>query len=92
MKQFKFTITAIFICIVLAVLASFLASSFPDGLERIAANLGLEGQAKTYVLSPISDYSWWSGVVGVGLSFVVAMLLGRFVIARSGTTKQSPLK
>lgn len=65
-----------------------LASSWPDGLERIAADLGFETRARPVNPAPLADYavpwitsSWWTtgvaAVTGIGLAFAVAWVLGR---------------
>jgi hypothetical protein len=68
----------------LAFFVSPLASSEPDGLERVAIDQGFEGQASEHSLAggPLADYSvtgvdnsWLStgvsGVVGVVLCFLI---------------------
>jgi len=65
-----------------------LASSWPDGLERIAVDLGFEGRARAVNPAPLPDYTvpgiasaWWTtgaaAVAGIGLVFTGAWLLGR---------------
>jgi cobalt/nickel transport system permease protein len=65
-----------------------LASVWPDGLERIATDLGFETRARPAHPAPLADYavpwiasSWWTTVVaaatGIGLVFAAAWVLGR---------------
>jgi cobalt/nickel transport system permease protein len=58
-----------------------LASSWPDGLERVAENLGFAGKAsQTAILkSPLPDYQT-PGVSSVDISTIMAGLLGVLVV------------
>lgn len=51
------------------------ASEWPDGLERVAAHLGFEGQAKTLMKSLIPDYQM-PGISSAGLATAMAGLAG----------------
>ena len=75
----------LFVALVLAGVASFYASSQPDGLEKVAADQGIAAQAQNHQLSdsPLADYSvkgvdnarlsgGLAGVAGVGLTFALA--------------------
>ena len=70
-----------FLTILIVALASFFASSHPDGLEKIAERLGfLEvGLERTALLG---DYSLLTGIIGVAITFflfwLVIRLLPRF--------------
>lgn len=72
----------------LAYFVSPLASSSPDGLERVAIDEGLAGSAKDHAVagSPLADYqvrgvedegtsTALSGVVGVAVTFGVGLVL-----------------
>jgi hypothetical protein len=73
----------------LVLLGVFVASSHPDGLERVAENLGFAGHAASGASwSPLAGYeakfvkgSWLAqvtaGVLGVGLMWGFGSLLGR---------------
>jgi hypothetical protein len=72
----------------LVLLGVFVASSHPDGLERVAESLGFSGYAAGSAWSPFADYqasfvkgSWLAqvtaGVVGVGLIWAFGVLLGK---------------
>lgn len=76
------------VALVLAFFVSPLASSEPDGLERVAIDQGFEANAAEHAMSggPLADYSvsgvhvsWLStglsGVIGVVLCFLLATAL-----------------
>ena len=80
-----FVVVGVVVALGFAFFVSPLASSEPDGLERVAIDQGFEGQAVEHALGagPLADYgvagvdnSWLStglsGVIGVLLCFVVA--------------------
>lgn len=68
------------VCLVLAGVASYYASSSPDGLEKVAGDLGFIDSARDSAASgsPLSDYGV-SGVAdgraSVGLAGVVGVLI-----------------
>ena len=69
-----------------------LASSDPDGLERVAEDLGFLGMARDAVYSIIPDYTVpgvdgnlstiLAGLIGVVLVFLVMVVLGRLLARR----------
>lgn len=67
------------LCLVLAGVASYYASSSPDGLEKVAGDVGFDDQAQESAVSgsPLSDYGV-SGVAderaSVGLAGIVGVL------------------
>ncbi|MCX7868104.1 MAG: PDGLE domain-containing protein [Limisphaera sp.] len=76
------------VSLVLAVLLAPWASSWPDGLERVAERFGFAERATTAAWAPIPDYELpgipWSalavgmaGLVGTAVVFGLAMWLGR---------------
>jgi len=80
-----FVLVGIGVALVLAFFVGPLASSEPDGLERVAIDQGFEQQAEEHAFAggPLADYavsgvdnSWLStglsGVVGVALCFLLA--------------------
>lgn len=75
MKETKFRVIVLLIILVVAVMAPFIASTNPDGLEKTAENVGVE--AKTYS-SLMPDYTvpWIKGK----LSGSVAMIAGTFLV------------
>lgn len=82
----------------LALFASPFASSFPDGLEKVAERLGFAHAAlEPVVASPIPDYAmpgvasaiWataWAGGIGTILAFALAWILARS-LARPSTQR-----
>ena len=76
--------------VIIAVVAPFVASASPDGLERVAADLGFEGRASAPTAAPMADYALpaagplsgpLAGLVGVvavgGLALGAGALLKR---------------
>jgi hypothetical protein len=68
------------------------ASQLPDGLERIACNLGFIHRESTFFRSPAPDYSWQrsifeklrasvAGLIGVAIVFAVTILLAKALTA-----------
>jgi cobalt/nickel transport system permease protein len=83
-----FVLAGIFVALGLALFVSPLASSSPDGLNRVAADKGFEGASEGHPLSdgPIANYSvrgvdnarlskGLSGVIGVLITFGVGLAL-----------------
>lgn len=78
--------------LILAVVASFVASSSPDGLERVAADLGFERHAATLYTAPIPDYTMphvagpisgsLAGVLGTVVVGALAWGAGRLLTTR----------
>jgi hypothetical protein len=60
----RFLLAGLLVALVLAGIVSFYASSQPDGLERVAADKGMNANEQDHALkdSPLGDY----GVRGVG--------------------------
>lgn len=94
-----FVLLGIGVALALAFFVSPLASSSPDGLERVALDQGFEGQATPHAMeqAPLADYGvagaqheWWStgvsGVIGVVLCFAIA---GALVLAIRWTRRRS---
>ena len=90
-----FVLLGVGVALVLAFFVSPLASSEPDGLERVAIDQGFEQQAAEHAFAdgPLADYavsgvdsSWLStglaGVVGVVLCFLLAGALILAIRAR----------
>jgi hypothetical protein len=74
-----------------------LASSFPDGLEKLAEKLGIEGRAKTLVSTPLADYELQpldnpfvrkaaAGLAGLACIYVVCALAARLLRRNSVAT------
>jgi cobalt/nickel transport protein len=75
-------------------LLSLLASSSPDGFEKAGEQVGyIKHAAQSAMPSPLPDYkipgvdSWISGsiagLIGVALTFVVFLLIGKWITGRS---------
>jgi PDGLE domain len=99
-----FVVAGLAAALILAFFVSPLASSEPDGLERVAIDQGFEGQAAEHALAsgPLADYSvagventWLStglsGVIGVALCFLIAgaLVLAIRLIRSRGRSRQS---
>jgi hypothetical protein len=82
------------IAVVVVVAAAFFASGDPDGLERVAENLGFGDAADGSPFSIIADYVFpgldgplatvVAGVVGVVVLFVLLWLVGKALARRPG--------
>ncbi|MBT3219961.1 MAG: cobalamin biosynthesis protein CbiN [Proteobacteria bacterium] len=73
------SIAAIIVLILLlSASAAFVASSSPDGLERVAEDLGFAEHETTYFSAPMEDYAM-PRVPG-GLSGVLAGVLGTVLV------------
>ena len=82
--------------LLLAVVGVLFASADPDGLERLAENLGIASRAHALVPAPLADYeagffqSEWlkkatAGLAGLALIYAACVLFGRLVTRpRSG--------
>lgn len=85
--------------VAVAALLSPLASSWPDGLERVAEDLGISGTSQGLPLSaPMPDYAFpgieseplataLAGLVGTLVVFALAIVLGRAL--RTGRDRNS---
>ena len=76
--------------VLLAAMGVLFASSQPDGLERLGANLGIGSHARALLGTPLSNYdtrffanTWLrkasAGVAGVALIYGVVVLLGKLI-------------
>jgi cobalt/nickel transport system permease protein len=79
--------------VLLAAVGVWFASGNPDGLEKLAENIGIAERARVLVPAPFADYeagffgSEWlrkavPGLVGLGLIFVACVAFGRLVARR----------
>jgi PDGLE domain len=95
-----FVVLGLVVALGFAFFVSPMASSAPDGLERVAIDQGFEGQAATHAMAggPLADYSvsgvensWLStglsGVIGVLLCFVIG---GGVVLIIRALRRRSP--
>ena len=70
-----FVIGAIAVCLILAALSPFIASSNPDGLEKSAQNLGVPENDPSFH-SPLQDYS----IPGLGkIGGIISLVIGVIV-------------
>jgi cobalt/nickel transport protein len=90
-KDRNFVIGGIAVALIIAILAPFLASSFPDGLESAAEKILLVNETEPLFETPLPDYlvpAWgespWGGVVSIVLGTLVAFLamVGLATVAR----------
>jgi len=77
----KDVIIGLVVSLFLAGLVSLFASSFPDGLEKVAENLGFieKGEVKPSVKSPIPDYEW-PGLENKKLATSIAGIAGTLIV------------
>lgn len=99
-----FFVVGLFVCLFIAGVASFYASSAPDGLEKVATDKGFAETAEEHDSgdSPLADYATRgldndrlsgavAGLAGVGLTLVVAGgLFYLLVVRRGGPRRSSP--
>jgi PDGLE domain len=89
----KFLIAGMAVALFVAAVVSYYASSAPDGLEKVAADKGINVNEKDHPLgdAPFADYSsegienerlsgGLAGIAGVALTFVIGGAL--FVVVR----------
>ncbi|MCX5801461.1 MAG: PDGLE domain-containing protein [Candidatus Eisenbacteria bacterium] len=92
MSERKVLVLSFVVSLVLAGLVSPYASRLPDGLERIAGDLGFIDRERALLRSPAPDYSWQglllgklpaslAGIAGAALVFAAAALLGKVLTA-----------
>ncbi len=79
-KDKKFIIGGVIVCLIIAVLSPFLASSDPDGLEKSAENLAVEDNGLGYE-PPFPDYTAFgdsplSEIVALAIGILIALGLG----------------
>jgi len=84
-KQSKFLVAGFVLSLVLAGVVSNFASSSPDGLEKVAEDIGFLDSAKdhTYADGPLADYGV-KGIENERLSTGAAGVIG--VIATAGVS------
>jgi cobalt/nickel transport protein len=92
MSQKRVLILFAVVSVALAAFVSPFASTFPDGLERIAEKLGFVDRGSAVLDSPAPDYytpgmpsgrlsGSVAGVLGAGIVFLCAYLVGRALSA-----------
>lgn len=89
----RWWVAGIALATLVVVIAAFLASSDPDGLERVATDNGFIGQATNFVSGLFSGYAIpgiddprlstiLSGLLGVAIVLGVMYVLGRLLARR----------
>ena len=89
----RWWVIGIAIAVLVVVVLAPLASSDPDGLERVAEDNGFIGQAQNVVGGLFGDYgipgiddpavsTILSGLLGIGILLVVVFLVGRLLARR----------
>lgn len=85
-KDKKFLIAGFAICLLIAILAPFIASSNPDGLEKTAEQISTANESTIYQ-APFADYSIplfgegpLGGVAALALGILIVLALG-YIIA-----------
>lgn len=99
-KSRGFAIGGFLISILLAGVVSFYASSSPDGLEKVAGEIGFIDSAKDHSLSesPLADYgiagienerlsTGLAGVIGVGATAAISYGLFYLIRRKNGIEK-----
>lgn len=83
----KLVIVGLVICVIIAIMSPFIASSNPDGLEKSAEQVGTADESGIYE-SPFPDYivpafgeNPLSGIVALILGVLIALGLGYAVAA-----------
>ncbi len=95
----KFTLLSLSVSGVLALFLSPLASSLPDGLERVAENLGFAERAGNIHKALLPDYTvpgipheglatGLAGLIGVLLIFSCMILLGKILVKTKPSRNQ----
>ncbi|GAA3229531.1 PDGLE domain-containing protein [Actinocorallia longicatena] len=86
MSTRKFLGAALLAALVLAGVVSFYASSSPDGLEKVAADKGIDAKVEDHASkdSPLADYGV-KGVENARLSGGLAGVAGVAVVLVAGT-------
>ena len=71
--------------VVMAAAGTLFASTNPDGIEKLAAQIGIAARQKVLVAAPLADYqSLWLGKAGAGIAglmmiYAACLLLGRLI-------------
>jgi cobalt/nickel transport protein len=84
----RFYLWAILLALIIAFFLSPWASSLPDGLERVAENLGFmqkagDGSLTLWKKAPLADYKF-PGLAGDGWATAVSGVLGTLIMVALG--------
>jgi PDGLE domain len=98
-----FILTGIATAVALVILLAPNANPNPDGLEKVAAEQGIDSEARDHALAagPLADYgvsgvgnryvgTWVAGLAGVAVTFVVGAGL-LFIVRRVRRAPASPV-
>lgn len=91
-----FIFISLIIALILAIFMSPLASSWPDGLEKVAEDKGFIEEALeegVWKYSPIPDYAFpgvgsevvataLAGLIGTLITITIGWLIGKFIIVK----------
>lgn len=74
-------IFGLFVALLIALLLSPFASSWPDGLERVAEDKGFleKGEIEPVLVSPIPDYAW-PGIDNEAIATSLAGVVGTLIV------------
>ena len=99
-KNYIFVLTGVAAALIIAMFVSVFASSFPDGLEKVAENLGFidkaEGMAPEgiflipdYAVGGVENELWQTSLAGLsGVLIIMAVFGIVYLIYRSTGKKQ----
>jgi len=78
-------IFGLLIALLLAILISPFASSWPDGLEKVAEDKGFleKGEVQPVLTSPIPDYTW-PGIGSEKIATSMAGIIGTLIVFGMG--------
>jgi len=83
-------IAAVILCLVIGILAPFIASPNPDGLEKSAEQISNTVESGIYS-APMPDYAIpglgkigeiWAMFLGIIVTLVLALIVGRYISRR----------
>ena len=103
LSTLAFILTGIAAAVALVILLAPNANPNPDGLEKVAAEQGIDSEVRNHALAsgPLADYgvsgvdnrymgTWVAGLTGVAVTFVVGAGLV-FLVRRARRTPSAPL-
>jgi cobalt/nickel transport protein len=88
-KDKSFIIGGLIVAIIIAILAPFLASADPDGLESAAEKILLVDETEPVLEAPLPDYlvpSWGESPLGGVVSIVLGTLIAFLAMVGLATT------
>ncbi|MCO5200974.1 MAG: PDGLE domain-containing protein [Chloroflexi bacterium] len=99
-RRYRWAIAGLLITVLVVIILAPLASSDPDGLDRVSEDKGFAEQGKDHPYSFLPDYSVpgidddratviVSGLIGVAIVFVLTMAFGAYVRQQSRRSNQT---